>query len=158
MKIETSQISGDGIQVEGEESASIMDYETQEYHFTDPVHLKLKLSMVDKMLYVSGEIITNADLCCSRCAIWFKHEIVNREYAFEQEIKNPGEIIDLTRSIREDIIFSLPQKILCKEDCRGLCPQCGQNMNEKSCGCRAVHPENPFSALDGLDIGHNKEQ
>lgn len=37
--------------------------------------------------------------------------------------------------LREDVLLSLPTKILCKEDCKGLCPQCGVNLNEKTCAC-----------------------
>lgn len=38
--------------------------------------------------------------------------------------------------IREDILLSLPTKILCRDDCKGICPYCGANLNEKQCNCK----------------------
>ena len=38
--------------------------------------------------------------------------------------------------VREDVILRMPQVFLCREDCKGLCPYCGQNLNESSCGCK----------------------
>lgn len=43
--------------------------------------------------------------------------------------------LDLEDFVREDIFLSLPTKFLCKEDCKGLCPQCGKNLNGGSCSC-----------------------
>lgn len=43
--------------------------------------------------------------------------------------------IDLAQMIREQVYLALPMKPLCKEDCRGLCPECGTNLNLSSCSC-----------------------
>ncbi len=43
---------------------------------------------------------------------------------------------NLDELIREDILLSLPTKILCRDDCKGLCPYCGTNLNEKQCDCK----------------------
>jgi uncharacterized protein len=48
-----------------------------------------------------------------------------------------GEIVDLEPLIREQIILMVPLKPLCREDCRGLCPSCGANLNRESCSCQA---------------------
>jgi uncharacterized protein len=44
-------------------------------------------------------------------------------------------ILDLTEVLRQDVLIAMPLHVLCKEDCRGLCPTCGQNLNEGPCGC-----------------------
>ena len=44
---------------------------------------------------------------------------------------------DAGELVREDIILSLPYRFLCREDCKGLCPVCGKNLNTGSCGCRS---------------------
>ena len=54
---------------------------------------------------------------------------------------------DLSEFLREDIVMSLPSVTLCRPDCRGLCPECGKNLNEGECGCRK--PADPRWA--GLD-------
>lgn len=46
------------------------------------------------------------------------------------------ELLDLTPPLREAIILNLPMKVLCQEECKGLCPICGQDLNESDCHCR----------------------
>ncbi len=43
--------------------------------------------------------------------------------------------IDVTPAVREEVILAVPRYVLCREDCRGLCPRCGQNLNAGPCGC-----------------------
>jgi uncharacterized protein len=58
-----------------------------------------------------------------------------------------GDRVDLAEMLREHLILSTPMQPLCREDCRGLCPVCGQNRNEQSCNCREGQPNNPFAIL-----------
>ncbi len=53
-----------------------------------------------------------------------------------------GEVVDLSELVRQLLILSVPPRSLCQPDCRGLCPQCGQNLNEAQCEChqREVDP------------------
>jgi uncharacterized protein len=46
-----------------------------------------------------------------------------------------GKTIDLDPIVREQVLLALPMNAVCREDCKGLCGQCGQNLNEKQCGC-----------------------
>jgi uncharacterized protein len=46
-----------------------------------------------------------------------------------------GKVIDLEPIVREQLLLALPMNAVCREDCSGLCPNCGQNLNEKQCGC-----------------------
>jgi uncharacterized protein len=45
-------------------------------------------------------------------------------------------ILDLTEVLRQNVLLELPMHVLCREDCRGLCPECGTNLNEATCDCR----------------------
>jgi uncharacterized protein len=58
--------------------------------------------------------------------------------------------IDLTPLVEEIEILSWPTKVLCAEDCRGLCPNCGQDLNQKRCLCAEVLPPGPFDQLRDL--------
>jgi uncharacterized protein len=51
--------------------------------------------------------------------------------------------------VREQVLLSLPARTLCKEDCKGLCPRCGQNLNLESCGCNPI-ADPRWNALAGL--------
>lgn len=62
------------------------------------------------------------------------------------------ETVDLEAIIREQIILMMPLKPLCREDCRGLCPSCGANLNRESCACQTEKSDSPFTQLAKLKI------
>jgi uncharacterized protein len=63
-----------------------------------------------------------------------------------------GETVDLEAIIREQIILMVPLKPLCREDCQGLCPNCGANLNQESCSCQTDKSDSPFAQLAKLKI------
>lgn len=93
-------------------------------------------------------------LTCSRCLDKFKYPLdieVNEFYAFEDteaEHLVENNAIDLSSVIIEALALNLDIKILCKEDCAGLCPSCGASLNRESCDCKD----------QGIDIRWHKLQ
>ena len=156
MKVETARVPVEGYTNELDEPVTIMDFEHEECRFEHPVHVQLTINQIQRKLYATGTLNTVATMCCDRCSTWFELPVTCSDYSFEHDVATPGEIIDLTESIREDIILSLPQKILCKDECAGVCVQCGQNLNEKQCSCTKPEADNPFSALDSLKIDNEE--
>ncbi len=61
-----------------------------------------------------------------------------------------GGIIDLTPIVREEGIVSVPMQVRCQPDCRGLCPTCGQNLNEADCGCGSEQVDPRLASLRAL--------
>ena len=61
-----------------------------------------------------------------------------------------GEGVQLADVLKEQVLLALPLKPLCKEDCQGLCPQCGKNRNAGDCGCTEDRSDPRWSALAGL--------
>jgi uncharacterized protein len=61
-----------------------------------------------------------------------------------------GNGIELADVIKEQVLLALPVKTVCKEDCKGLCPHCGQNLNQGSCDCTQERSDPRWSALEGL--------
>ena len=59
----------------------------------------------------------------------------------------PDAVLDLDELVRADILLAVPAKILCREDCKGLCPDCGQNLNEGDCGCQHTTIDPRFTKL-----------
>ena len=57
--------------------------------------------------------------------------------------------IDLTRAIRDEVLLAVPRFLQCREDCRGLCPRCGQDLNAGPCGC-APSTDPRWQALESL--------
>ena len=58
--------------------------------------------------------------------------------------------LDLDELVREDILLDLPTKYLCREDCKGLCPTCGKDLNQGPCGCARQEIDPRLAALAGL--------
>lgn len=58
--------------------------------------------------------------------------------------------LDLVPVVREQLILGLPMTILCREDCRGLCPVCGGDRNQQPCQCQPLSPTSPFAVLKNL--------
>ncbi len=63
-----------------------------------------------------------------------------------------GEVVDIDEIIQEQIYLSLPLKFLCKENCLGLCPVCGNNLNKGDCQCNREHAHPGFLKLKNLRI------
>ncbi len=81
---------------------------------------------------------------CSRCLEEIPYPVsikVMEEIDFghmEEEEEFPyleDKVLDLDMLIFDEIVPKLPTRVLCREDCKGLCPVCGTNLNEKECGC-----------------------
>jgi uncharacterized protein len=104
----------------------------------------------------SGEII----LECVRCLTEFTHSLsweFTELYAFNQKsVTDSGLLmpedahIDLQPLLREYALLEIPINPICRIDCRGLCPVCGENLNERDCGHRPEEDNSPFSALKDL--------
>jgi uncharacterized protein len=63
-----------------------------------------------------------------------------------------GKVIDLEPIVREQVLLSLPMSAVCREDCRGLCVKCGQNLNEKQCGCDTTFVDPRLAVLKDFKI------
>lgn len=61
-----------------------------------------------------------------------------------------GQTIDLLPTVWEEVVLAAPAKMLCKDDCAGLCPKCGANLNREACGCGVAMDDEEFSNNKGL--------
>ncbi|WNG35869.1 DUF177 domain-containing protein [Archangium minus] len=63
-----------------------------------------------------------------------------------------GKVIDLEPIVREQVLLALPMNAVCREDCRGLCTKCGQNLNEKECGCDTKFVDPRLAVLKNIKL------
>ncbi|NBD14381.1 MULTISPECIES: DUF177 domain-containing protein [Corallococcus] len=63
-----------------------------------------------------------------------------------------GKTIDLDPIVREQVLLALPMSAVCREDCQGLCSQCGQNLNDKKCGCEPKVVDPRLSPLKNIKL------
>jgi len=75
------------------------------------------------------------------------------EAELPEEEKEPlfvDNIFDLTELLRQDILVAVPIKTLCSDECKGLCPRCGKNLNDGPCDCPPEEEAGPFAVLAEL--------
>jgi uncharacterized protein len=63
-----------------------------------------------------------------------------------------GKVIDLEPLVREQVLLALPMNAVCSEDCSGLCVKCGQNLNEKQCGCDTTFVDPRLAVLKNIKL------
>lgn len=110
------------------------------------------------ILIVSANIKADLEMICSRCLDTFIYPIdIDIEERFTTNSKSDDEavvvmddVLDITEIVETSIISTLPIKRICKDDCKGLCQECGCNLNLDACSCNKEDVDIRFEALRGL--------
>ena len=131
------------------------------YPVTEPVVASGMVRNTAGVLMMDGELTTTIHGLCDRCASPFDREIrfpihavlvtelADEENEDEWVFPLEGDSADLDDIVRTVFVLNLDSKLLCKEDCRGLCPRCGKNLNDGPCNCqKELDPR--FAALKQL--------
>ncbi|TFE24980.1 YceD family protein [Cohnella luojiensis] len=134
---------------------------SSEYSPLTPMKYDLVAKASDDRILVSGQLACDVRMQCSRCLDNFD-ETLNVTFEEQFRIVEDGEAelneddeavpvteerIDLAPYLVEELVVQLPYAPLCREDCKGLCPECGVNLNEQSCGCNTEKVDPRMAAL-----------
>ncbi len=178
MKIETQHIPQHGLTMEHRMQAGEFDILKSliakgEVEFTGTIGIKLSIMPLKDLIQVDGSVKTSVRIDCSRCAESFDAQL-RRQFSLAYSRKIPqdlhrddaeeieltaqqiglilyqGDEIDLRDALAEQVVLALPYKPLCRQDCRGLCQNCGANLNREVCQCKADLNGGPFEVLKGL--------
>lgn len=139
----------------------------------------VRLMHVTNGVLVQGDLEADVDLECARC---LEPVTVNVDIPVEETFAPTIDIVtgqtirpeeedqalwidehhmlDLSEVLRQDLLVALPLHVLCRSDCKGLCPTCGQNLNEGTCDCEA-EPDPRWAQLTELlrdDQDHKSEK
>jgi len=126
----------------------------------------------DDRISLKGEVSARYATRCSRClkpvALSVEGAEIDAVYAKQPDPDDPdlygfeGHALDLEDAVRDAVLLEMPRRFLCREDCKGLCPRCGADLNQGACTCQeglsdADEPSesdeevtNPFSALKSI--------
>lgn len=129
----------------------------------------ITLTRTDRAILVEGKLNTQTVLPCSRCLSPFTCPLtlnIEEEYYPTVDMVTGGalplpdepgaftidgnNILDLTEAIRQYALLAIPMKPLCREDCAGLCPTCGCNLNQTTCGCPPKPVDSRWAKLTQL--------
>lgn len=177
MHLELKDIKG-GV-LEQEYTCSVADFpelrdmkEQGGPEFRGPLAFHLRFQKSGQIVELEGSFTAEIILNCGRCLQDFSRKVsesfaltfspVAGEEADEEDVEldaeelglitYKGETIELTGSLQEQLVMAVPIGPVCREACRGLCPECGRNLNDDSCHCERRPFNNKFSALAGLKL------
>jgi len=166
MQINVSQLLKESI-------GSTRDYEVSEavdiIDSNSLVQGEVRLTHTDRGILAKGTLCTEVEATCSRCLNLFGCPLtltIEEEYFPVTDVVSgnslplpdePGcftidehHVLDLAEAIRQYALLAIPMKALCRQDCAGLCPTCGHNLNEGPCHCLPPEAESRWSGLSKL--------
>jgi uncharacterized protein len=180
MHLRIEQIKEDGLGLEFEAQPEAFPVLSEmidqgQCTFVAPVKTVLRAIRIDDMVDVKGNINTVVRLPCSRCLKKYETALksrfdltyVRRLPGFQEDaqpdeveisaaemglIYFQGEDINLLEGIQEQVILALPFRTLCSENCKGLCADCGKDLNAGDCGCNLQPADNRFAVLKNLKL------
>lgn len=130
---------------------------------------RLKVTLTNFGILASVEATADLELTCARCLETFD---LPADIKFQEEYQplidvatglpsttpridtafsiSQNHTIDLREAIRQHLLLSIELVPVCKSECKGLCPECGVNLNEEACKCPPQEDSSPFAVLQGL--------
>ena len=135
--------------------------------FSNHIKVKAKVEKTGKDYLIWIEVYTTARLICDRCGEEFNKKITekitvlssfkkHRGDCGENEnvklLQNNARVISITQEVLDLLLLSIPQKILCKKDCKGLCSKCGVNLNQTTCQCKKNYTDPRWEKLKNIDF------
>ena len=171
MKLRVSNISESGVHIKAlEEPEWLVNLpelcsEGEGIRFLSKIGIDLQVTRVLKEVTVTGNVQLSIQTSCSRCVEPVRIElspyvslvlspadkISDEDDDLEHETYRDDEI-DLSNYLMEQIAISLPIKVVCNEDCKGLCAICGTNLNQETCTCESEKVNPRFAILKNLKI------
>ena len=157
---------------EGHADIPLIEAGPDDLRFDTPIEFAVDVTNTGEAMLVEGHAAGVATVACARCLEDVRYELDGQidgyflleepdydeeDDSFEFDVLPSDHIIDLEPLICAALIMDAPLVPLCREDCAGLCPTCGANLNEGPCGCEPdealaefERAANPFSALAAL--------
>ncbi len=154
-----------------------LDFHSSEFRQVEPLEVRGTAELVDGQIRITGSLHTRLELICARCLDTVQEE-VNRDFDLyyrpmatiakddevhlnddETEIAfYEGDGLFLADVLAEQVNLALPMKVICRSDCRGLCPHCGVNLNHEDCRCETHAPDPRLAPLARLKQDWFKKQ
>lgn len=152
---------GDQLQVQHDYSAEEIGVQRDDLLFVKPITFDANVERIRSGIIIKGHLSSDTKEICCRCL----EETASK---FRQPIDLYCEIkdqdsVDVVDDLREAFILASPVRFLCKAECKGLCPKCGINLNEKACSCKHADTEpeetdHPFGKLSEWFYNSKKER
>jgi uncharacterized protein len=171
MFLDLSKLRGQREHFERTFQPSVFDPPDEDYRVATPVELSMDVDKAAGDAFrVTGRALTRLEMPCGRCLEPFEIPVDARfelryvpqtqaaSGGVEHEIREDDlttsyyreGMLDVIEMLREQFQLVLPMKPLCAQSCRGLCPECGTNLNRAGCGCKAAWDDPRLAPLKAL--------
>ena len=128
-----------------------------------PVSLQIR-NLGNRKLLLTGSAEITLQIPCSRClepvecpfSLDLEEELdlerteEERAEDLDEQPYVSGYTLDVDRLLSNELLLNLPMKVLCREDCKGICNRCGANLNYSTCSCDRSSPDPRMSAIQDL--------
>jgi len=136
MHVDISKLSEDReLELSEEWDALTFDLNSPGWQYTGPLKIQVKAVKDSGIAKISASVQAPLELMCSRCLKTFSRTL-NQTFDLVYALDLSERVIEIDENIREELLLSYPTKILCDENCKGLCLKCGADLNESVCGCK----------------------
>ncbi len=154
-----------------------VDYHSGEFKQAGPLEVRASAELVEGQIRISGSLQTKLELVCARCLEAVVEEVSRDFDLFYRPMKTiakedevhlreddteiaffQGEGLFLADVLAEQVLLALPMKVICRGDCRGLCPHCGVNLNSEECRCESHAADPRLAPLARLKLDWFKKQ
>ncbi len=153
MKIRIDTILPEGLRIDCRVPIAEIDQSDLDVRISSDIVFKGSLNPFSAGIMLDGTFESEIETQCARCLNPFNLRLSNsfkllltktpsdeeedseRSRVDQVDCEQVTDIIDLTAILREQLILQIPLKMLCSDDCRGLCQQCGKNLNDGQCTC-----------------------
>ena len=167
MFIDVKELALHKIQLRKSYAPGTLDFHSGEFRQIEPLEVRAKAELLEGHIRLDGDLHTRLEMVCARCLEPVIEEI-SRDFDLtykplegktrEEELRLKtddteigffeGDGLFLADVLAEQVLLALPMKVICRSDCRGLCPRCGANLNGEDCRCEA-HAADPRLAVLG---------
>ena len=136
MKIAIKDIQPEGSEVSGHIPVATIGLTRDDPgYFIAPLEVRAKVNRVNNTVLAKTKVHGKYRSACARCLAEIERDW-NGNFLFDFAVEKQTEAVELDEDIRQEVLLNLPPRVLCKEDCQGICPGCGADLNNEQCTCR----------------------
>jgi uncharacterized protein len=146
-------------------------FDDQDLRLVEPVSVSGRIRRKHQEVELQGRLVTKVAVPCGRClkavefpialdfaerftpSVAWKHEEQHELQPEDLDLAVfDGDGIELDDLVKEEILLAMPGHTLCREECKGLCPNCGADLNQNNCDCATKQIDSRWEKLKDLQF------
>ena len=177
MFLDVHELATKKIRIRKNYAPGTLDFHSGDFRQLEPLEVRATAELVDNQIRIYGTLHTRLELICARCLEAVVEEVSKNfdlfyrpmtSIARDEEVRLKlddtemaffeGDGLFLADVLAEQVNLSLPMKVICRSDCRGLCSHCGANLNQEECRCESHAADPRLAPLARLKQDWSKKQ